>query len=409
MANTIFLKKVERKISGEITISGSKSESNRLLMLNAVYDDVIHLKNISNSEDTQLLQKAIHSDSATHDIHHAGTAMRFLTAYFSVQEGREVTLTGSARMKERPIGILVEALRALGAEILYLEKEGFPPLKIKGKKIEKNSVELSAEVSSQFITALLLIAPRLPHGLNIKLHGKTTSLPYLEMSLSILNRLGIKAEKRNNFIRIEPIPEIKKQEFLVESDWSSASYYYSMVALSKNASLRLNSFFENSVQGDSELVNIYKKYFGVETRFEKGQIQLIKNPDFVAQPFNLNLNATPDIAQTLAVTCAGLKLKVKLSGLETLKIKETDRLTALKNELKKLGVETLITKNSLEIINFFEPDQIPTIKTYHDHRMAMSFAPLALIQNIEIENPEVVEKSYPDFWKDLVAVGFIIA
>src|SRR5690606_12955486 len=281
MANTIFLKKVERKISGEITISGSKSESNRLLMLNAVYDDVIHLKNISNSEDTQLLQKAIHSDSATHDIHHAGTAMRFLTAYFSVQEGREVTLTGSARMKERPIGILVEALRALGAEILYLEKEGFPPLKIKGKKIEKNSVELSAEVSSQFITALLLIAPRLPHGLNIKLHGKTTSLPYLEMSLSILNRLGIKAEKRNNFIRIEPIPEIKKQEFLVESDWSSASYYYSMVALSKNASLRLNSFFENSVQGDSELVNIYKKYFGVETRFEKGQIQLIKNPDFV--------------------------------------------------------------------------------------------------------------------------------
>src|SRR5690606_30124300 len=237
----------------------------------------------------------------------------------------------------------------------------------------------------------------------------TTSLPYLEMSLSILNRLGIKAEKRNNFIRIEPIPEIKKQEFLVESDWSSASYYYSMVALSKNASLRLNSFFENSVQGDSELLNIYKKYFGVETRFEKGQIQLIKNPDFVAQPFNLNLNATPDIAQTLAVTCAGLKLKVKLSGLETLKIKETDRLTALKNELKKLGVETLITKNSLEIINFFEPDQIPTIKTYHDHRMAMSFAPLALIQNIEIENPEVVEKSYPDFWKDLVAVGFIIA
>lgn len=335
--------------------------------------------------------------------------MRFLTAYFSIQEGREVTLTGSERMKERPIGILVEALRILGAEISYLEKEGFPPLKIKGKKIEKDFVELSANVSSQFITALMLIAPKLPNGLNIQLNGKTTSLPYLEMSLSILNKLGIKAEKRDNQIKIEHNSAIKNQVFLVESDWSSASYYYSIVALSKNASLRLNSFFENSLQGDSELVNIYKEYFGVETRFAKGQIQLTKNPDFVPKLFSLNLNATPDIAQTLAVSCAGLKLKAKFSGLETLKVKETDRLTALQNELKKLGVKTLITESSLEIIDFFETNQIPTIKTYHDHRMAMSFAPFALIQNIEIENPEVVEKSYPDFWKDLAEIGFITA
>lgn len=402
MNEILNLPKKNPQISGEIFIGGSKSESNRLLILNALFGQVLNLQNLSDSEDSQVLQKALASNSQEIDIHHAGTAMRFLTAFYAIQEGTEKTLTGSARMKERPIGILVEALRSLGAEISYLEKEGFPPLKIKGKAIQKDFVELQADTSSQYITALMLVAPKLPKGLTIQLKGKITSLPYLKMTIALLKRLGISVELNDNRLSILPLQEIQSQNLVVESDWSSASYFYSFAALGNPVDLKIHSFYQNSLQGDSALVKIYEEYFGIHSEFDRNQIRLTKNSAFVLQDFELDLNHTPDIAQTIMVTAAALNIKCKLTGLETLKIKETDRIQALENELKKLGVETIGTSNSIEITGFESvPVIISSIKTYNDHRMAMSFAPLCLIHPISIENPEVVGKSYPNFWKDI--------
>lgn len=404
MEPKLFLKKIESPLKGKIHISGSKSESNRLLILNALYNQVLQLENLSNSDDTRLLKKALESQSREIDIHHAGTAMRFLTAYFSVQENITVTITGSQRMKNRPIGVLVDALRQLGADITYLEQPGFPPLKIKGKKIQRDFVELDANISSQFITALMLIAPKLQNGLTIKMHGKITSIPYIKMTMEILNRLGVKTELNEDTLRIFPISVLQNQKYLIESDWSSASYFYSMAALAESTEIKINSFFKSSLQGDSEVASFYKNNFGVETKFFKNQLLLKKITNSNIQHLSLDLNSAPDLAQTIAVTCAGLKVKCKLTGLETLKIKETDRLLALQNELKKVGAITVITNDSLEIVDFFEPKELPTIKTYNDHRMAMSFAPLSLLRDLSIENPSVVEKSYPDFWTDFYSI-----
>ena len=400
MSNRILLSKKDSQISAEISIGGSKSETNRLLILNALYENPIQLSNISDSDDSRLLQSALSSDSTQIDIHHAGTAMRFLTAYFAIQKNRNVVLTGSDRMKERPIGVLVDALRSLGAEISYLDKEGFPPLKIQGGKLTTNFVEVEANISSQFITALLLIAPKFPKGLHIQLNGKITSRPYLEMSLKLVNQVGISTEFKGNTIRILPQTNLENKIHRIESDWSSASYFYSIAALSDSVEIKLDTFFSNSLQGDSEVVEIYKNYFGVQTQFVGNQILLSKIQNFNFNEVILDLNRTPDLAQTIAVTCTGLKLKCKLSGLETLKIKETDRLLALQNELAKIGAQVEITNDSLEIQDFFEVSEIPLIKTYNDHRMAMSFAPLVVFQDLEIENPKVVEKSYPNFWED---------
>lgn len=396
-----ILKKINQNPKGEIFISGSKSESNRLLILNALFDDSIEIKNLSNSEDSQLLQNALKNSGDEIDIHHAGTAMRFLTAYLSTQENREVILTGSERMKQRPIGILVDALKILDAEIFYMANDGFPPLKIIGKKLKKDFVELDANVSSQYITALMLIAPKLKNGLTIQLNGKITSIPYLLMTVELLERIGIKIERNGNTFKIHPKAEIDAQEITVESDWSSASYFYSLAALSENPEIKINSYFQNSLQGDSALIEIYKNHFGIESEFNENQIILRKTLNFKPETLNLNLNNTPDIAQTIAVTCAGLKLKCKLTGLETLSIKETDRLSALKNELKKVGANVEITNDSLEIKDFEEIAETPIIETYNDHRMAMSFAPLFVLMGLEIKNPEVTVKSYPDFWVDL--------
>lgn len=401
MSNRILLSKKDSQISAEISIGGSKSETNRLLILNALYENPIQLSNISDSDDSRLLQSALSSDSTQIDIHHAGTAMRFLTAYFAIQKNRNVVLTGSDRMKERPIGVLVDALRSLGAEISYLDKEGFPPLKIQGGELTTNFVELEANISSQFITALLLIAPKLPKGLLIQLNGKITSRPYLEMSLKLENQVGISTEFKGNTIRILPQTNLENKIHRIESDWSSASYFYSIAALSDSVEIKLDTFFSNSLQGDSEVVEIFKNYFGIQTQFVGNQILLSKIPNFNFNEVILDLNRTPDLAQTIAVTCTGLKLKCKLTGLETLKIKETDRLLALQNELAKIGAKVEITNDSLEIQDFFEVSKRPLIKTYNDHRMAMSFAPLVVFQDLEIENPKVVEKSYPNFWKDL--------
>lgn len=384
-----------------IQISGSKSESNRLLVLQKLFGD-FEIENLSNAQDTQLLQKALTYNNETVDIHHAGTAMRFLTSYFAIQEGKTTILTGSERMKERPVHHLVSALRDLGAEIIYLENEGFPPLKIQGKKLTKNSVEIPANISSQFITSLLLIGAKLEKGLEIKLIGEITSRPYLEMTLKILSKIGIETEFSKNNINIKPQKQENKiQKQIVESDWSSASYFYSLAAIGRK-NITLKSFKPNSLQGDSALVDIYQKFFGIKSTFTENQkLELEISEDFIfPDQIELNMNDCPDIAQTLCVTASALKIPFKITGLATLKIKETDRLLALHNELLKIGVKTKITDNSIQSVEFTEPQENISIKTYNDHRMAMGFAPFALVKELEIQNSMVVEKSYPDFWKD---------
>lgn len=398
---TLTLQKSTKSARGKLTICGSKSESNRALILNQLFDQTIQIENLSDAQDTVLLQKAFNSTDSIIDVHHAGTAMRFLTAYFSIQKDREVVLTGSERMKERPIGILVDALRQLGAEINYLEKENFPPLQIKGQSITQNQIQLQANISSQYITALMLIGAKLVNGLKIQLIGKVTSLPYITMTVTMMRKLGIDVEFKQNIISVKYHKSLNPQIFKVESDWSSVSYFYAIAALSDEPKLELSSFFENSLQGDSKLVEIYRIYFGVRTEFIDNQIILTKDKKFIPKPFVLDLNQTPDLAQTIAVTCAGLKVKCKLTGLETLKIKETDRLIALQKELSKVGAITEITNASLEIIGFTSPESMPCIETYNDHRMAMAFAVLYQKMDLEILDPLVVVKSYPRFWDDL--------
>ena len=387
-------------LPNKIQITGSKSESNRLLILQKLFGN-IEIKNTSNSQDTNLLQKALNSDEKTIDIHHAGTAMRFLTSFFAVQEGVEKILTGSERMKQRPIKPLVEALRELGADIEYLENEGFPPLKIKGKKLEKNFVEIPADISSQFITSLILVGGKLENGLTIKLLGKITSKPYIEMTLKLLSEISGKSITLKD--KTIQIPNIKTQKtaFTVESDWSSASYFYSFSALDRQK-ITLKNFNKNSLQGDSKITEIYSQFFGIDTIFNENQqeITLIPKKNFsLPQSIQLNMNGCPDIAQTVCVTAAALKIPFEIGGLATLKIKETDRLSALQNELKKIGCGTEITDNSIKSVLYTNPPKNISIATYGDHRMAMAFAPYSLIQEIEIQNPEVVEKSFPDFWE----------
>ena len=387
-------------LPNEIQITGSKSESNRLLILQKLFGN-IEIKNISNSQDTKFLQKALNSNEKTIDIHHAGTAMRFLTSFFAVQEGVEKILTGSERMKQRPIKPLVEALRELGADIAYLENEGFPPLKIKGKKLEKNFVEIPADISSQFITSLILVGGKLENGLTIKLLGEITSRPYIEMTLKLLSEISGKSIIPKD--KTIQIPNIKTQKtvFTVESDWSSASYFYSFSVLNRQK-ITLKNFNKNSLQGDSKITEIYSQFFGIDTIFNENQqeITLIPKSSFsLSQSIQLNMNNCPDIAQTVCVTAAALKIPFEIGGLATLKIKETDRLSALQNELKKIGCETEITDNSIKSILYTNPEKNISIATYGDHRMAMAFAPYSLIQEIEIQNPKVVEKSFPDFWE----------
>jgi len=410
----VILKLDKSKITSselKITITGSKSESNRLLILQALYPN-LKIKNVSNSDDSKILTKALTHKTKLIDIHHAGTAMRFLTAYFSIQNGNEIELTGSSRMKERPIGILVDTLNQLGADINYKEKEGFPPLLIKGKKLTHHKVTLEAHVSSQYISALLLIASTLENGLQLTLKGKITSVPYIKMTLSLLNDIGLKTTFKDQLITVQAKNKnsIGKNTFIVESDWSSASYFYSIVALSDiNTEIQLSAYKQTSLQGDSCLSTIYKA-FGVETIFKESTIVLKKNSKIAPEAeINLDLTNAPDIAQTITVTAYALGIKCHLSGLHTLKIKETDRLQALKNEIEKLGGKITITSESLVLDNGFPINENITISTYNDHRMAMAFAPLALKVPILIKDAKVVSKSYPSFWEDLKSLGFKIS
>jgi len=395
---SLKINKINKTVNGTIQITGSKSETNRLLILQQFYPNLT-IENTSNSDDSVLMQKALANKASEINIGHAGTAMRFLTAYFSVKEGSEIVLTGSHRMKDRPIKILVEALTSLGANIQYLEKEGFPPLKISGKKLTNDFVEIEGNVSSQYISALLLIAPTLQNGLKLKFKGEVTSVPYIKMTLQLLAELGIDYVWEDNLITVQPKPTIDSKTVTVESDWSSASYYYSLCALSPNSNIKLSSYKKNSLQGDSVLATIYEN-LGVSTEFYENSIILKNKQNFNLKPLTLNLINAPDIAQTIAVTCFGLGIGCYLTGLHTLKIKETDRLVALKTELEKLGGEVIITDETLLLKSSAKINENISIATYDDHRMAMAFAPLAVKVAIEIEDPGVVSKSYPTFWED---------
>lgn len=415
----------KRILNSSLNITGSKSESNRLLLLQARYPN-IRIENLSNSDDASVMQRGLQISKGEVDIHHAGTAMRFLTAYFATEEGKSVTLTGSQRMQERPVAVLVKALQELGAEITYTKNEGCPPILIRGKRLKKQRVSLPADISSQYISALLLVAPGLEEGLELELVGQITSIPYIKMTLGLLDQLGIAHSFEENIIKVQPRKTVPDTVLVVESDWSSASYFYSIVALcDPGTELRLSSYKKDSLQGDSILAEIYR-YFGVDTRFGENSILLRKvggtaparsesglpateKRDYSAdEGLELDLTNAPDLAQTITVTCFGLGLGCDLTGLHTLKIKETDRLEALKHELTKLGARISVTHKSLHL----EPSKgilkEVAIDTYNDHRMAMAFAPLALRTSLYINDAEVVSKSYPDYWKDLQFLQFQI-
>lgn len=401
----ISINKSEIKPFSSLKITGSKSESNRVLLLQALYKG-LKINNLSNSDDSQLMQAALASSSSTVDIHHAGTAMRFLTAYFATRSGTTTTLTGSSRMQERPIKILVEALNSLGASITYTKNEGYPPLLIEGKILTDSKVYLKANVSSQYISALLLIAPTLSKGLSLYLEGKITSVPYIKMTLSLLEELGVQTAFDGQTISVFPFTENINKTFTVESDWSSASYFYSIVALSPiGTQIDLSAYKPNSLQGDAVLKNIYKQ-LGVESSFNETTLSLKKLAEPQSKQLTLDLVYAPDIAQTIVVTCLGLEIGCNLTGLHTLKIKETDRLVALQSEIKKLGTSIEITDDSLHLKSPNKLNSNTHIATYNDHRMAMAFAPLGLKTQLFIDDAEVVSKSYPDFWSDLSALGF---
>ena len=402
------ISKEGKTLHGNINISGSKSESNRLLTLRA-YTSFFNINNLSDSDDTKTMISSLKSDKEEINIGHAGTAMRFLTSYYSSILNSSKILTGSSRMKERPILILVEALNNLGADIEYIDKKGYPPIKINGKLIYGNEIALPADVSSQYISSLMMLGVSINQGLKIKLSTKITSLPYIHMTKKIIERIGGIVDIKPDEIIIKQLVSNKIPDQIVESDWSSASYFYSLVALSDSSDITLSSFFNNSIQGDSRIVDIYKQ-FGVETKFLNDKIYLKKNNIDLPDSISINLRDNPDLAQTIVVTCLGLGVNCKLEGLHTLKLKETDRLLALKREIEKFEVDCVtISNQSITLKNNSKLKSGVSINTYDDHRMAMSFAPLSMINPIIIINPEVVSKSYLNFWNDLESLGFKIS
>ena len=415
--NAIVSFKGTQNIQAEIQLTGSKSECNRALIIKSLSKNLVKVENLSNAADTVTLNAILadldtsENDSnrlKTVDVGPAGTAMRFLSAYLSAKHGNFL-LTGTERMKQRPIGILADALKEIGADISYAEKEGFPPLTINGPLDQVSShIKIKGDISSQYISALLMLAPTLAQGLTLEIIGELTSKPYVEMTLAMLAECGIAHQWNGNLITIKH-QEFKPSTLIVEPDWSAASYWYSIVALAKNAQISLPHLREKSLQGDSQIQQIME-IFGLSTAkttngiaFKKNQA--IKNTDKV-----LDLKTCPDLAQTIVVVAAALGFNMAFTGLETLKIKETDRVAALQNELAKIGVK-LNEDNlvyTLDCTELHFPKKV-SIATYEDHRMARAFAPLALlIEELEIEDYNVVEKSYPYFWEDLKKIGFSV-
>ncbi|QJD97165.1 3-phosphoshikimate 1-carboxyvinyltransferase [Mucilaginibacter robiniae] len=438
MSKNITVSRPNKTVKATIQLTGSKSECNRALVIEALSQGKVKVDNISDAADAVTLAGILRSQLVNENqeskiknqepvnnalalstitqntqqatevnIGPAGTAMRFLTAYFALQPG-EVLLTGTERMKQRPIGILVDALRQLGADITYAEKEGYPPLHIKGGFTQQtNQITIKGDISSQYITALLLVASRLANGLQLHIDGELTSRPYIEMTLSMLQQAGIQHTWTDNIISIAP-QDFRETSIWVEPDWSAASYWYAVAALADEAELFLPGLTSYSLQGDSVITELMAN-FGITSQFKDGGVYLKKEPKPIVRKI-FDLKSCPDLAQTLIVVCAALGHEATFTGLETLKIKETDRIKALQNELAKMGVE-LVEKGQVYKLNCsqkFIPDHI-TIQTYEDHRMAMAFAPLALvIPQVEIEDAQVVEKSYPAFWQDFKKAGFTI-
>ncbi len=405
----------EKRIKGEIALDGSKSISNRALIIQALTDQPASIYHLSTSNDTKALQHILSSDNATYDTGAAGTTFRFLTAFLAAS-GKSCTLTGSERMKQRPIGELVDALRTLGADISYVGEEGYPPLKFNPAPLTNSSeLHIASHISSQFISALLLIAPTLPEGLTLHLEGDMVSRSYIELTLQIMHAYGITYEWTDNQISVLH-QSYEGREFTVESDWSAASYYYSIAALSDTCSLHLQGLNKKSFQGDAVVADLYES-FGVKTCYSEDGITLTKSDFEAPESFEHNFILCPDIAQTMAVTCAALGTDGLFSGLQTLSIKETDRIAALNTELAKLDVTFSKMPPKFSPLTGEEyymvygkatfPESV-TFPTYEDHRMAMAFAPLAVLHPIVIEEPDVVRKSYPDFWVDMEKLGFSI-
>jgi 3-phosphoshikimate 1-carboxyvinyltransferase len=396
-------------VNGIVNLPASKSIANRLLLMRAVagFADV-EIHNLSNARDTQILQGILNNLGAnnTIDVHDAGTVMRFLTAYISCLGG-EWIITGTERMQQRPIGALVNVLCSIGADIEYLKNENYPPLKIRGKKLKGGKIDIDGSISSQFISALLMISPLFTEPLELHIKNDVVSKPYVDMTLKLMQQWGIKYIWKENIISIDNKSYQKPTEkVFVESDWSAASYFYSILSLAKEGEITLPYLFKNSLQGDSACVELFTD-LGVSTTFINEGV-ILKKTNQIKDKFEYNFLNCPDIAQTLVVCCAAKNIKTNLKGLQTLSIKETDRIAALKTELGKFEVELVTSANSIQISSAFKIHD-SKIQTYKDHRMAMSFAPLALNCNtIEIENPLVVEKSFPHFWEELQKVGFII-
>ena len=395
-------------LKASVKLPASKSICNRALILNALSYSPYDIQNLSDCDDTEVMVKALNSNERDFDIKAAGTAMRFLTAFLSKVVG-EWTITGTERMKNRPIKILVDALNALGATIEYMEKEGYPPLRIFGSALQGGEISLAGGVSSQYISALLMIAPLMENGLTLHLEGNIISMPYINLTLQLMAQYGVKAEWNGSTIKVRP-QEYNPIPFTVESDWSAASYWYAMMALSRNAEIELLGLFKNSLQGDSAGAKLFAQ-LGVGTTFTERGVLLRRNGNSVKK-LNYNFVNEPDLAQTFVVACVLMNTPFRFTGLQSLKIKETDRIEALKTELRKLGY--LLTDSNDSILEWngerCEPEEHPVIATYEDHRMAMAFAPAALVrpEGIEIANPEVVSKSYPHFWEDLKAAGYSI-
>ncbi len=410
------ISKKDRNLFGEIHLDGSKSISNRALVIRALSGAHFKIKTLSTSKDSELMQRLLASGEQVLDAGAAGTTFRFLTAYLSLQPGSQM-LTGTDRMKLRPIKVLVEALKTLGADIEYLEKEGYPPLMVHPAKNigATNELAMPASTSSQYISALLMIAPKLPNGLAISLEGDIVSRPYLEMTLRMMEYFGVKHSWEGNRIHVAHQPYMPK-DFLVEADWSAASYWYAMAAFADECDLTLHGLFSESMQGDSVLPTMMEG-LGVSTEFRGNAVRLRKSGRPANPLFEWDFLPCPDLAQTLAVVCAGLGTHGVFTGLETLRIKETDRINALQVELAKVQafmplLPGRFSKKSDKDFYMVEGkatvENTPVFSTYEDHRMAMAFAPLAMFGEIKIEEPEVVEKSYPAFWDDLKKVGFEI-
>ena len=402
---TLHLSKFDKPLQGVVELTSSKSESNRALLMNALSGGKMKLFNLSAARDTQTMKRLFEKYESTWDVLDAGTTMRFCTAYLGIH-GKGEVITGTPRMKERPIGLLADALIAIGAQIEFLENEGFPPMRIHGIVDQKTTeISIPGNISSQFISALLMIGPSLKKGLNIHLTTEVFSRPYIEMTLDLMHHFGIESNWTRDTISIKH-QAYKASSYIIESDWSGASYWYSMAALNKDPQLTLTGLKENSLQGDQQIATIMEQ-MGISTHYTTEGVQLTKK-ESPRTNVHIDFKKCPDLAQTVMVVAAVKGIQLSMTGLESLRIKETDRIAAMTNELSKIGCQLIEDDHKWNLIPGKYPSKTPTIDTYEDHRMAMAFAPLCQVGDVQIKDPDVVKKSYPDFWNDLKSVGVTI-